>query len=638
MKLLNVSIRRYRSIEDGSSFSLERDVTSLVGKNESGKSAVLQALYKSNPIQPKVSFDQGLDFPTTKARERKGRAPVQVTLLTYEMDDADVQAVEDSLGPNTVLDRTFTVETGYNYEKILFVVQIDQAAVVAHLLKGVELTPSDAATIEGSKDSATLLDKLKSLETPTQAVTGVIEKVNSWRDGRASLQAIKILSSRRPKFVYFDDYDSMPGLVSIPDLVTKRDDEELTRSEQAVVSLLAAAGADLEDFLEPESQEHLVRDSENASNAISEEVFEFWSQNKQLAVKIRLMDKPDTGALPPLNKAPLLQIRVENKKHSVTVPFDERSRGFVWFFSFLAYFSHIEQESDQPLILLLDEPGINLHASAQSDLLRFIDERLAPKHQVIFSTHSPFMIDPHALHRVRTVIDADNKGTVISSEVMYADAETSFPLHAAMGVDLSKTLFVSPDTLVVEGPSDLMYLEVLSQALVAAGREGLSERWSIAPVGGIAKLPAFVSLLGANKLNIAVLADAGFEDAESIRKLEAAGKLADAGIILISEVVGRNEADVEDLFDQAFYVKLVNGAYKSHLDGQDIKVGDLPKGDRITKRVEAVMKERGINKGRLNHYTPAKYLLQKQGTLKLSSTTLDRAEQLLKKINNFLSS
>ncbi|SLF30827.1 Predicted ATP-binding protein involved in virulence [Mycobacteroides abscessus subsp. bolletii] len=638
MKLLNVSIRRYRSIEDGSSFSLERDVTSLVGKNESGKSAVLQALYKSNPIQPKVSFDQGLDFPTTKARERKGRAPVQVTLLTYEMDDADVQAVEDSLGPNTVLDRTFTVETGYNYEKIPFVVQIDQAAVVAHLLKGVELTPSDAATIEGIKDSATLLDKLKSLETPTQAVTGVIEKVNSWRDGRASLQAIKILSSRRPKFVYFDDYDSMPGLVSIPDLVTKRDDEELTRSEQAVVSLLAAAGADLEDFLEPESQEHLVRDSENASNAISEEVFEFWSQNKQLAVKIRLMDKPDTGALPPLNKAPLLQIRVENKKHSVTVPFDERSRGFVWFFSFLAYFSHIEQESDQPLILLLDEPGINLHASAQSDLLRFIDERLAPKHQVIFSTHSPFMIDPHALHRVRTVIDADNKGTVISSEVMYADAETSFPLHAAMGVDLSKTLFVSPDTLVVEGPSDLMYLEVLSQALVAAGREGLSERWSIAPVGGIAKLPAFVSLLGANKLNIAVLADAGFEDAESIRKLEAAGKLADAGIILISEVVGRNEADVEDLFDQAFYVKLVNGAYKSHLDGQDIKVGDLPKGDRITKRVEAVMKERGINKGRLNHYTPAKYLLQKQGTLKLSSTTLDRAEQLLKKINNFLSS
>ena len=483
-----------------------------------------------------------------------------------------------------------------------------------------------------------MLAKLNSLEAPTAAATAVVKTVSAWREGRATLEAIDILSPRRPKFVYFDDYDSMPGLVSIPDLVAKRDNETLTRSEQAVVSLLAAAGADLEDFLEPESQEHLVRDSENASNAISEEVFEYWSQNKQLAVKIRLMDKADPDSLPPLNKAPLLQIRVENKKHSVTVPFDERFRGFVWFFSFLAYFSHIEQESAQPLILLLDEPGINLHASAQGDLLRFIDERLAPKHQVIFSTHSPFMIDPHALHRVRTVIDAEDKGTVISSDVMFADAETSFPLHAAMGVDLSKTLFVSPDTLVVKGPSDLMYLEVLSQTLIAAGREGLSDRWSIAPVGGIAKLPAFVSLLGANKLNIAVLADAGFEDAESIRKLQAAGKLADAGVILISEVVGRAEADVEDLFDQAFYLKLVNGAYKAHLNGQDIKVGDLPKGDRITKRVEAVMRERGINKGRLNHYTPAKYLLQKQGTLKIPASTLDRAEQLLEKINTFLSS
>ncbi|MFB9163798.1 hypothetical protein [Arthrobacter psychrochitiniphilus] len=188
-------------------------------------------------------------------------------------------------------------------------VQIDQAAVVSHLLEGVELTPSDAAAIKGTRDSATLLAKLNELEAPTQAATAVIAKVNSWRDGRSSLRAIDILSPRRPKFVYFDDYDSMPGLVSIPDLVKKRDDEELTRSEQAVVSLLAAAGADLEDFLEPESHEHLVRDSENASNAISEEVFEYWSQNKQLAVKIRLMDKPDTGAVPPLNKAPLLQIR-----------------------------------------------------------------------------------------------------------------------------------------------------------------------------------------------------------------------------------------------------------------------------------------------------------------------------------------
>ena len=70
------------------------------------------------------------------------------------------------------------------------------------------------------------------------------------------------------------------------------------------------------------------------------------------------------------------------------MPFDERSRGFVWFFSFLTYFSNLEEEKTNDLVLLLDEPGTNLHAMGQTDFLRFIKERLANKNQVIYSTHS----------------------------------------------------------------------------------------------------------------------------------------------------------------------------------------------------------------------------------------------------------
>lgn len=637
MKLINASVRRYRSIEDGSSFSIERDVTALVGKNESGKSAVLQALYKSNPIEKKATFDIGLDYPTTKARERKNADKIEVTVLSYELEEADVAAVESQLGRGALSSSVVTVTTGYNYKgSTSWGISINEASVVAHLTRDIELTPSDQARLKEAVDAESLLQVLSSVEAKTTAATKAEETILRWRGSRASLAAIDILTLRRPKFVYFDDYDSMPGLVSIPDLVEKRDEETLTRSEQAVVSLLDVADVELEDFLSPESHEHLIRDSENASNSISEEVFQYWSQNQNLAVKINLIEKAEQGAVAPLDSVPLLQIRVENQRHRVTVPFDERSRGFVWFFSFLAYFSHLESESEQPLILLLDEPGINLHASAQADLLRFIDERLAPKHQVIFTTHSPFMINPHAFGRVRTVIDQDGAGTKVSADVMYADSETSFPLHAAMGIDLAQTLFVAPDTLVVEGPSDIMYLEVLSNALQAAGREGLDPRWAMAPIGGITKLPAFVTLLGANKLNIAVLADASLNDQEAVKKLRAAGKLANAGIILISEVVGRDEADVEDILDTGFYLKLVNGAYASQLGDKPLKVADLPKGDRITHRIANAFKERDINNGRLNHYSPAKYLLQKQNSLKIPAASLDRAESLMKKINSFL--
>ena len=99
--------------------------------------------------------------------------------------------------------------------------------------------------------------------------------------------------------------------------------------------------------------------------------FNYWSQNKELRVKLQVIATAESSAEPPLDQAPLLQVRVENLRHRVTVPFDERSRGFVWFFSFLAYFSKLEEESTQPLILLLDEPGLSLHATAQHDLLRF---------------------------------------------------------------------------------------------------------------------------------------------------------------------------------------------------------------------------------------------------------------------------
>lgn len=180
----------------------------------------------------------------------------------------------------------------------------------------------------------------------------------------------------------------MPGKVSIPNLITRREQGQLKLSEQALLSLLRLAGAKLEEFSQAGNHERLIREMENASNAISDEVFDFWSQNKELEVKLEVL-AAEPGAPPPLNEGPVLQVRVRTSRRRVTVPFDERSRGFVWFFSFLAYFTELEDTIDGDLILLLDEPGLSLHGRAQEDLLRLIDERLAPKHQVPAGSRSP---------------------------------------------------------------------------------------------------------------------------------------------------------------------------------------------------------------------------------------------------------
>ena len=428
----------------------------------------------------------------------------------------------------------------------------------------------------------------------------------------------------------------MPGKVSIPRLIAKRDADDLTRGERALLALLALAEVRLEDFSSPASHEHLIRRLENASNSISDEVFEYWSQNKNLQVELTVIPQPEAGAQAPLDQGPLLQIRVRNQRHRVTVPFDERSRGFVWFFSFLAYFSELEEEAKQPLILLLDEPGLSLHATAQHDLLRFIDERLAPRHQVLFSTHSPFMIDARRFNRVRTVVDEDSTGTTVSADVLRVDGESAFPLHAALGIQLTQTLFVGPHVLFVEGPSDVVYLQYLSDQLKAAGRMGLDDRWVPVPGGGIAKLPAFLTLFGANDLTVAVLTDSSESNNPTITELRKAGKLYAGGLVQVGQALGRDEADVEDLLDLKTYLELVNAAYAGALGGSVLTVDDLAGSDRIVKDVEAIFAARGINNGHFNHFAPAGALLRSKSRAKAPRAVLDRASQLVAAINALL--
>ena len=560
MKLAHVNIQRYRSITEPTEFDIESDVTALVGKNESGKTAVLQSLYKSHPVD-NVEFDPDLDFPTHKTREIAKENAVRVTKLTYELDEEDILAIEEILCPEALKDRFVTVTNGFRFRTAQWSVPVDKAVVLKSLLHDLDLPEADKAKVSGVSNISELVNTLQSLDSSTPTSSAVLERIKAWRDSSPVLAAIDVLSERRPKFVYFGDYDVMPGKVSIPRLILDRNNDTLERGEEALLALLAMAGVELEDFSSSDSHEHLIRQMENASNTISDEVFEYWSQNKELQVKLQDIATPERGAEPPLDQAPILQVRVENRRHRVTVPFDERSRGFVWFFSFLAYFSQLEEQSEQPLILLLDEPGLSLHATAQHDLLRFINERLAPKHQVIFTTHSPFMIDPHNFQCVRTVIDDPQAGTTVSSDILKTDAESAFPLHAALGIELTQTLFIGPNVLLVEGPSDVIYLQYLSDQLVKAGKNGIDEKWVLVPGGGITKLPAFLALFGANQMKVAVVTDSSASNERVIKDVRASGKLYAAGIIQIGEVLNVDEADIEDILPVNLYLELVNDAY-----------------------------------------------------------------------------
>ncbi|MFD1145641.1 ATP-dependent nuclease [Saccharothrix hoggarensis] len=636
MRLVSAHVINYRSVDDSDRFDVEKDVTCLVGKNESGKTATLRALYRLNPVESTATFDEVVDFPAKRSKERKTtKGFIPAVRATFELTDDEIELVTEHFGTEALTTRFLKLQRGYRTGGT-FTVAHNEQKMVSHLVNG--LDPTSRETIKSTKTIEDFTEALRELPDRPTAANELLTKLDKW-GGTAWKCLHSLLSPKLPKFVYFDDYDSMPGKVSIPDLIRRRDAGSLDRGEQALLSLLGMAGADLEDFHSTNQHEHLVRELENASAGISDEVFEYWSQSNQLAVKLHPFE-PEAGAQPPLNEGPILQIRVDNSRHRASVPFDERSRGFVWFFSFLAYFTELEEAAEQDLILLLDEPGLSLHGRAQQDLLRLIDKRLAPKHQVIYTTHSPFMVSADHLQRVRTVIDQDDAGTKVSAEIFKADEDTAFPLYAAMGIEMTQSLFIGEHTLLLEGPSDLIYLDVLSDALTEQGRTGLDPRWVPTPIGGSGKLSTFVTLLGANKIHVAVLVDSSTKDVGAVKRLRDNDQLAKDGLLEISQFTGTKDADIEDLFEPDFYLELVNRAYKQHLT-TPIAAGDLNLNDpRTVRRIETYFRDNNIASGNFDHYKPAAKLLREQADLvpNIADITLNRAEQLFTLLNNMLPS
>ena len=208
---------------------------------------------------------------------------------------------------------------------------------------------------------------------------------------------------------------------------------------------------------------------QSASTNITDQILEYWSQNPDLDVEVSI-GNARPGDIPPFNTGTIARARIWNNLHRVDTPFSERSAGFVWFFSFLVKFAQVKNAGG-PVVLLLDEPGLSLHGRAQGDLLRFVDDKLAPFHQVIYSTHSPFMVPADKLRRVRIVEDKIDKaqtrrksyGTKVSQDVLEVDADTLFPLQGALGYEATQTLFVGEHTLLLEGPSDILYLQAFSR-------------------------------------------------------------------------------------------------------------------------------------------------------------------------------
>src|SRR6185312_1704791 len=110
-------------------------------------------------------------------------------------------------------------------------------------------------------------------------------------------------------------------------------------------------------------------------------------------------------------------------------------------------------------------------------------------------------------------------------EVLSTDRDTLFPLQAALGYEITQSLFVGEHSLLVEGPSEVLYLPGFSRKLKEAGRTHLDPRWTLTPCGGIDKIPSFLSLFAGGNLRISTLVDFAEGGKKRVRDLRSSDLL-----------------------------------------------------------------------------------------------------------------
>ena len=652
MKLSAVRITNFRSVEDSGEVNLDQ-VTCLVGKNESGKTAILTGLCALNPyVAEHATLDKERDYPRrflTDYSERHEGAAAQVVWTKWTLDADDHDALREILGATADKLATVVVTRAYGQSVPNVAVAVAEREVVEHLLETSGLHSEERDGLAASASVAELRAGLDAVGASASERHNALKArlAQSFPDNSAEEAARRVLEARLPKFLYFSQYERMPGQVALEELQRRRNENRLTEGDRIFLAFCDLVGAPLDAIVSIKKFEPLLARFEAASNKISGEIFRYWSQNRHLKVQFR-RDIAEPGDAPPFNSGPIFRTRIFNQLHEVTVPFDERSAGFVWFFSFLVYFSQVKRTHGENLVILLDEPGLSLHAKAQADLLRYFKERLAPNHQVVYSTHSPFMVPADDLLSVRTVEDVvvsqgegelpEIKGTKVGSDIVGVDRDTLFPLQGALGYEITQSLFIGENTLLVEGPSDLVYLKTFSDHLKAGGRTHLDGRWTICPVGGVDKVAAFMSLFGANHLNVVTLVDVGAGQKRKVEELDRLTRVLQRGRVLTAaSYAGQAEADIEDIIGGEAYLDIVNDCYGfTGKDAISLPTSRAP--GRITKLVEEVMRPRA-SAPPYDHLPPALHLMENRKLLsKLTglSDALARFEQLFVDVNALL--
>lgn len=602
VRLESFRVQNYKRVEDTGWVSA-RDLTVMVGKNEAGKSAILRGLSKINPSDGE-EYDGLREFPRRRYSDEYSKS-TPVGSAHFLLDPAEREALV-GLSPllSEVTHATVTRKYDNKYT-VGFTPEVTGDALTAFEARqksqaaldafgeafapdgyGEQFAPLKQAV---TQDLTNLIQALPAFGVvPVATVEALLAPVTSrlteqWHQqalapltavlrplvadarARAGLAAARTwVIENMPQFIYFDRYDVLDSAVHIPTFLTQiaqTPNAPRVRTTQALFRHVDLDPAQLhslsqnahnisQDDMRRRVDERAIRTS-SAGQAMTEKFAAWWLQRRH---KFRYDLDGD-----------FFRVWVSDDLDPSEIELDQRSQGMQYFFSFFLIFLVEAADAHANSILLLDEPGNSLHGTAQAKIIEFL-RNITDKNQVLYSTHSPFMVDGEHLEEIRPVWeDTETGSTKVSDNVWPKDKDALFPLQAALGYQIAQSLFISRHQVLVEGITDFWIAKALDAALTATKRTALRPEIILTPGGGAGRMVPLASMLVGHEVQVAALLDGDESGRKEGRKLERILGYDNRTIFVGDHTPDQNPTgEIEDLFPDDYYMAAVKDAYGSH--------------------------------------------------------------------------
>ena len=552
MLLKSFRIKNFRSILDSGECYVSPEITILAGKNESGKTNILTALKKFNNDE---KFEE-MDIPLY----RENDVPTEIS-FTFEIYSSEIDNILKDLGVNIKFKKEKYLlnikkskkKHGYDVSGELLetieeklhdtskktIDKINEKIRKLHTLfsnynvlffKDINFTYSESYNeIDNKIDSiiTAIIQNLNSInnekdkDTINSLKNEIIDLKNKL-DIRSTKDSVnRKLISIIPKVILFSSFE---------DILPYEIELNQSQKKKIITDFSRISGLDIEKLKktsDPQERKNIVN---KASAIIDGDFKSFWKQNK---VRLRV----------DIDGSKLLFLIYDEGQYTPFKP-EQRSKGLQWFLSF--YITLNAESEKKGNIILIDEPGLYLHAKAQEDVLKVL-EKLSKKNQIIFTTHMPYLIDPDRLDRVRLVLkDEEKNETKIENKIHKgADTEALTPIITAIGLDLSLGIGEPKENnVLLEGISDYYYIQAMLTYLSINEKYKLKNKIYFIPSFGADKFSLLIPLLRGWGLNYLALLDHDEKGKKVSTRLEKNGVPHDR-ILFISN---REDCSMEDLF------------------------------------------------------------------------------------------